>query len=312
MQKMTAVVLHRFGGTDGLRVEQVVRPAPGPGEVLVRIAGTSVNPVDLMIRRGGYPRVGPERLPYIGGRDVAGHVAETGAGVDPGWMGRAVWGSPDFARGTFAQHIVLKLSEASAAPAGLPLADAAAVPLAALTAWQGLHRHGGIAAGQRVLIHGGSGGVGHFAVQMAKLAGAEVLATASARNRGLLERLGADRAIAHDTERFEAAAGGVDLVLDLAGGDVQARSWAVLRPGGRLVSAVAEPDPAQVAAKAALGSCFFIAESDGGDLARIAGLVAGDRLRPLIHARFPLEELAAAQAALEKGGVAGKIAITVA
>ncbi|MXN17845.1 zinc-binding dehydrogenase [Pseudooceanicola sp. GBMRC 2024] len=311
MTQMTAIQLTAFGGPETLRPARIDLPVPGPGQLLIRQVASSVNPVDLMIRRGGYPRVGPQDLPYVGGRDVAGHVVSLGAGVDPAWVGRAVWGHPGFERGAFADYIVLELSELSPAPQRLPLEDAGCVPLAALTAWQGLHRHGGIRAGETVLIHGGSGGVGHFAVQMARAAGARVIATASERNRALLEDLGADQVVAYDTEAFDAQLSGVDLVLDLIGGQTQARSWAVLKRGGRMISAVAPPDADQIAAHDAEGSRFFIAEPDAGDLETLAGLFDDGTLRVVISAWYPLAETAEAQRVLERGGLPGKIGLRI-
>ncbi len=311
MTDMAAVRLHAFGGPDGLRLDRVARPEPGPGEVLVRQVSTSVNPIDLMIRRGEYPRLARDVLPYLGGRDVAGTVEAIGPQTDPAWLGRKVFGLPDLARGSFADFAVLKAGEFAAAPEGVVGAHLGSIPLASVTARQALHKHGRIAPGQRVLVHGGSGGVGHFAVQMARLAGAEVLATASRRNTGLLEDLGAHRAIAHDAEQFEEAAGQVDLVIDLIGGAVQERSWAVLRPGGRLISAVAEPDAARAAKAGAAEARFFIADGYADDLEAVAEAFDAGQLRVLVSRLFPLAETAAAQAALEAGGKPGKIGIAI-
>lgn len=311
MPDMMVVQFGAFGGVENLTVATARRPVPGPGDVLVRQVASSINPVDLMIRRGGYPAVPPEKLPYVGGRDVAGHVVEVGEGVDPAWIGRAVFGAPDFDRGAFAEYIVMRPDELAQVPSSLPLHEAALLPIAALTAWQGLFRHGALQDGETVLIHGGSGGVGHYAVQMAANAGARVIATASDRNRTFLQELGADQVLAYDTQSFDETLTGIDLVLDLVGGATQQRSWAVLRDGGRMISAVAEPDAQAAALRKASVAKFFIAQSRPDDLARIAGDVADGRLRSHVAQWYPLAQVAKAQAALETGGIRGKLGIEI-
>jgi NADPH:quinone reductase-like Zn-dependent oxidoreductase len=309
---MKAARIHSFGEADGaLRLDEMPKPSPGAGDLLIKLVATSVNPVDLMIRTGRYPRVPHGLLPYLGGRDVAGHVEAVGAQVDPMWVGRPVFGSPDFSRGAFAEYILLREDEVSAAPVSIPLRDAGTIPLAGLTAWQGLHRFGRLELGQQVLVHGASGGVGHFAVQLAKAAGAFVIASASARHRDLLYACKADHVISYDTERFEDVAGDVDLVLDMVGGETQRRSWSVLRPGGRLISAVEEPDPEMAARHEAGDARFFIAQSDADDLAAIARLVDAGQVRVNIQEWFALDQIAMAQARLHAGGVAGKIGVRI-
>ena len=209
-------MLPQFGGGDQFRLEEIERPSPGPGEVLIRIAGTSVNPVDAKARAGELPQMFPaERLPLLLGFDASGRIEEVGAGVTDWQTGDAVYGFPgadpgtamQFSRGTFAEYVCLRTDEIAAAPQSIPLAEAGAIPLAAMTAWHGLMTQGEMKPGQRVLIQGGSGGVGHFAVQFAHRLGATVYATASGRNTEFLRELGADVAIDYSTDQSERACG---------------------------------------------------------------------------------------------------------
>lgn len=313
MARMRVVVARGFGGPEVLEPTEAERPSPGRNEVLVRIAGTSVNPIDRMACAGEIPDIiGPDRLPFVPGWDVAGTIEQVGEGVERWREGATVFAMPALDRGSYAEFIVLKADEAAAAPQAMPLADAGVVPLAALTAWQGLIRHGGLRRGQRVLIHGGSGGVGHFAVQFARAAGAIVLATASARNLDLLRDLGAETAIDYKNERFEDVAGHVDLVLDLNGGDTQRRSWSVVSPGGTLISTVEKPDDGQAAAVGARPGQWMFAQPSHDDLTEIARLIDAGEVKAIISERFPLDRVADAQSALGKGGVRGKIAVDVA
>lgn len=311
MTQMKAIQLPAFGGVQQLALVDVPRPVPGAGQLLVRQLASSINPVDLMIRRGGYPSVPLDKLPYVGGRDVAGIVEAVGAGLHAGWIGRPVFGAPGFSRGAFAEYIVMRTDEVAEVPEGLSTREAALLPIAALTAWQGLFLQGGLQAGETVLIHGGSGGVGHYAVQMAARAGARVIATASERNRAFLGELGAERVVAYDTEKFEDVLAGVDLVLDMIGGETQRLSWRVLKDGGRLISAVAAPDAGCAREKKAAVAKFFIAESRQDDLTHIAAEVAGGHLKSHVAQWYPLAEVPAGQAALEMGGVRGKLGVNI-
>lgn len=214
-----------------------------------------------------------EMLPITLGRDLSGTVESSGPGVDafrPGDAVYALLGGID--RGSYAEYAVVKPNEASAKPARLSDVEAAAVPLGALTAWQGLFDHGHLQAGQTVLIHGGSGGVGHFAIQFAKAKGAKVFTTVSAQNIDFVRQLGADHAIDYQSQRFEEVVRDVDLVLDLVGGETRERSWSVLKPGGILVSALGEPSPEKAAEHRARG-VGFRAHADGAQLAEIGRLL---------------------------------------
>ena len=209
---MKAIRIHSFGGPEVLELDDVPIPQPGEDELLMRIHAASVNPVDYKIRRGTVPWVSREMLPMTLGRDLSGTVESTGAGVDAFGEGEAVYamlGSID--RGSYAEYVLVRPNEAAPKPARLSHIEAAAVPLAALTAWQGLFDHGHLEAGQTALVHGGSGGVGHFAIQFAKVKGATVLTTVSGQNLGFARELGADRAIDYESQRFEEIARDVDL-----------------------------------------------------------------------------------------------------
>ena len=309
---MKAMILPRFGGIEEFRLEQIERPAPGPEEVLVRIAGTSVNPVDAKGRAGEVPQLFPaESLPLLLGFDASGHVEEVGAGVTNWNIGDAVYGFPATAPGTFAEFVCLRADEVAAPPQSLPLVEAGAVPLAAMTAWHGLMTQGKLQAGQRVLIQGGSGGVGHFAVQFAHQLGATVYATASGKNADFLRELGADVAIDYRTDEVKGLAGQMDLVFDLAGDKAEKTSWAALKPDGTLVLAAGQPNLALAHAPGQQG-LFAQAKSTRADLERVAQMIDARQVRLTISGRFPLEQVGEAQAQLEQGGSRGKLLVTVA
>ena len=308
---MKAMMLPRFGGVEEFRLEEIARPVPGPGEVLVRIAGTSVNPVDAKGRAGEVPFLfPPESLPLLLGFDASGRVEEVGAGVTDWQIGDAVYGFPPAAPGTFAEYVCLRADAVAAPPRSLPLVDAGAVPLAAMTAWHGLMTQGEMQPGQRVLIQGGSGGVGHFAVQFAHRLGATVYATASGKNVEFLRELGADTAIDYRTDGVKELAGQMDLVYDLAGGKTEESSWAALKPDGMLVLAAGQPN-LTLAAPGQRG-LFAQAQSTRADLERVAQMIDDGQVRLTISGRFPLEQVGEAQTQLEQGGSRGKVLVTVA
>ncbi len=308
---MKAVRIHEFGGIDVLRVEDISQPKPGEGEVLVFVHAASVNPVDYKIREGRYPAVKADQLPVVLGRDVAGVVTEVGAGGGRFKPGDEVFAMLPPDRGGYAEWVTLPADLCAAKPASLDFVQAASVPLAALTAWQGLFDHGHLEAGQRVLIHGASGGVGSFAVQFAKVRGAEVYATAAAENRPFVQGLGAGRVIDYKTERFEDVVHDADLVYDLIGGETEERSWQVLKRGGTLVSTVHQPD-AERAAKADVRATRYTAQPSGDQLAEIAALIDQGKVRVTIDKVFPLDEAAEAERHLKDDHVVGKVVLSVA
>ncbi|YCH20699.1 NADP-dependent oxidoreductase [Pseudomonas sp. D1-3] len=265
---MKAIRVAQYGEPEGLTLQERPGLVPGQGEVLINVAGSGVNPVDWKILSGAMKAFIPLELPYTPGVEVAGQVAAVGGGVQQFAVGDQVFGFIGIAGG-FASQVVARADRLAHRPARLSALEASGVPAAALTAWQALHEHAQVGAGQRVLIHGAAGGVGSMAVQMARIAGATVIATASAANHDYLNGLGAHQVIDYTRTAFETAVDKVDVVLDLVGGETQARSWAVLKTGGVLVSPVSPPDAAAARTAGATGK-HFATRSDGVQLAEIA------------------------------------------
>jgi NADPH:quinone reductase-like Zn-dependent oxidoreductase len=310
MTSARAIRIHDFGGPEVLREETVDVRDPGDGEMLLRVRAAGVNPVDYKIRKGGYPAVGPDKLPFVLGRDVAGEVVAVGTGVTLFARGDRLYAMPAIDRGGYADHVIIKESEAAMAPAILDVVHAGAVPLASLTAWQGLFQHGGLIAGQSVLIQGGAGGVGHFAVQFAKARGARVFTTVSAEDIDFAYKLGADVAIDYKAQRFEDEARHMDLVYDLIGGETQARSFTVLKPGGTLVTTLAQPSQDKAAAHG-VRALRYTAQESGHDLEEIGELIGRELVRPYVDRTFPLAQAGQAQRVLESEHVRGKIVLIV-
>ncbi|HEX3699215.1 MAG TPA: NADP-dependent oxidoreductase [Phenylobacterium sp.] len=306
---MKAVRIHEFGGPETLKVEDLPRPEPKANEVLIRILGASVNPVDYKIRKGGY--LSNDALPMTLGRDVAGVVEVVGQGVDEFRQGDAVYAMLDRAHGGYAEYVAEPISNCATKPARLDFIQAAAVPLAGLTAWQGLFDHGGLRQGQTVLIHGAAGGVGHFAVQFAVARGATVIATCSGDDAEFVKGLGASQVIDYHEGRFEDRVHDVDMVYDLVAGDTQARSFAVIRNGGVLVSTLQEPDKARAAERGIRGA-HYMAAPNGAQLAEIGRLIDAGQVTPNIEGVFPLQQAAAAEHELETAHVRGKLVLDVA
>jgi NADPH:quinone reductase-like Zn-dependent oxidoreductase len=306
---MKAVRVYSFGGPDVMRVEDLPIPAPGPDEVLIRVEAAGVNPVDYKIRAGEFKPVGLQ-MPITLGRDVAGVVEQIGSRVNQFNAGDAVYALLDRERGSYSEYVVAKAENVVCKPKKLDFLHAAGVPLASLTAWQGLFDHGRLQPGERVLIHGASGGVGHFAVQFAKDRGAYVIATARAEDRELLQRLGADEVIDYKTERFEDRAKEIDLVLDLVAGETQERSWQCLRPGGRLVSTLQPPSEAEAVRHHATGSVFMV-EPKSAELEQISKMIDGGKVTVVVQQSFPLTEVRQAHELLENEHVRGKVVLSV-
>ncbi len=295
---MKAVRMHARGGPEHLVYEEAPQPQPAEGEVLVRVYATAVTPTELGWSTTWKTRTGADRPLPIPGHDLSGVVAELGPGVTHVTVGAAVYALTDFTRdGAEAEYTIALPSELAPKPHSLDHVQAAAVPMSALTAWQALFDHAGLSAGQCVLIHGASGGVGTFAVQLARLVGAHVIGTASARNRDFVCGLGADEFIDYTTTRFEDVVHNADVVLDTVGGDTLERSWNVLRKGGILVSLVGSPTPEQAAAHG-VRTATFIVRPDREQLIRIGKLLDAGRIRPMIEAVMPLSQ---ARQAYERG-----------
>lgn len=315
---MRAIVQTGFGGPEVLGLQRVPRPEPVPTEVLVRVRAAGINPVDRKTREGLGAAAALATPPLVPGWDVAGVVEEVGVGVTVLKPGDEVFGMPWFPRaaGAYAEYVTAPARQFARKPDGLSFEQAAALPLAALTAWQALVDTAALRRGERLLVHAGSGGVGHLAVQLAHHLGAQVLTTASASRHAWLRSLGADEVLDYRTTRFEDVVSGVDTVLDLVGaqGDTSARSLGVLRPGGLLVvvPSSGSGDIHERAAEAGLRSTGILVEPDGTSLARIAALVEEGALRVHVDDVYPLEEAAAAHARAEAGGTRGKLVLSVA
>lgn len=308
-----AVRIHAFGGVAQLKFDSLPMPEPKPGEMLVKVHAASVNPVDYKIREGKYPEVKADKLPYTLGRDLCGTIVKMGDAKKSGEAKSLAPGDSIFAmigidRGGYTEYAVVKVDEAVEKPSSLDAITAAAVPLAGMTAWQGLFRYGELKAGQRVLIHGGSGGVGHFAIQFAKAKGAHVLTTVSGDQLDFVRGLGADEAIDYKKQRFEDVARDIDLVFDLIAGETQARSWGVLRKGGSLVSTLTEPSQEEARKHGVRGLRYTVRENRA-ELAEIAALIDSGEVRPKVGRIFPWIEVAAAQDCIQNGHTEGKIVL---
>src|SRR5215831_4482346 len=244
---MKAIVVHEYGGPEVLKLEDVPRPAPKGDQILIRVIAAGVNPVDDASRSEKYAKFFGITLPFIPGYDVAGVVEKTGAKVTKFKAGDPVYAYRNLKDGGgYAEYAVVTETEVAPKPKSISFVEAAAVPVVALTAWQALIDTAKLTAGQTVLIHGGSGGVGTFAVQIAKARGAKVIATASAANQDLLKQLGVDQPIDYTTTKFEDVVKDVDIVLNGVRGDSLARSYGVVKKGGIIVSITGPPDPAEL------------------------------------------------------------------
>ncbi|MGW7453054.1 NADP-dependent oxidoreductase [Streptomyces sp. NPDC054787] len=306
---MRAVVVSQWGGPEVLTETELERPEPAMGEILVRVHAAGVNPVDWKTRASGaLIPWGP--VPAVGW-DVSGTVEAVGPGVTLHRVGDEVYGMPRFPQqaGAYAEYVTAPARHFARKPASLDHVQAAALPLAALTAWQALVDTAGVSAGQRVLVHAAAGGVGHLAVQIAKARGAYVIGTASAGKHDLLRGLGADEVIDYRTTDFEDAVTDVDVVIDAIGGDYGQRSLKVLKPGGHLVTL---PGPDGIPADTqGVHAAWVLVEPDLAGLQEIAALVEQGLLRPLVDTVLPLAQAAKAHEIGERGRTTGKIVLTV-
>ena len=273
---MQAIRVHHFGDLDSLVVEDVPRPAPGEGEVLLQVKAAGVGPWDALVRSGR--SVLPQPLPLTPGSDVSGLVEQVGAGVSQFHAGEAVFGATN-ARftGGYAEYAVAAATKLAKIPPRLGFIEAASVPVVACTAWQMVFEQGAVDTTKRVLVHGAAGNVGAYAVQLARRVACEVIATAFSDDLAYVKALGADRVIDVKTSRFEELLTDVDVVLDTIGGETQDRSFAVLKPGGVLVSAVASPDQ-QKAARHGVKALFFLVDVSSQRLEELAALIEAGEL----------------------------------
>jgi NADPH:quinone reductase-like Zn-dependent oxidoreductase len=308
MPDMKAVQIQAYGGPEVLMYGNAPRPVPGPNEVLVRIHAASINPIDWKIRAGYFKEHIKLSLPVILGMDLSGTVDSVGSDVRNFKAGDEVYAMNEIPKfGAYAEYLTVNEAILALKPESLDHQRAAAIPATGLTAWLGLTEVGGLKPGQKVLIHGAAGGVGSFAVQIAKAMGAKVVGTAQTRNQSLLKELGADQAIDYTATPFEKAVSDVDLVIDTVGGDTEKRSWAVLKKGGVLASTVsqaASPVPG-VTAK------YISSRPDSQGLRELARLADAGKLRPIVETILPLNEIRKGHELSQTGHVRGKIVIKV-
>ncbi len=330
---MKAFVVDHYG-EDGLRAADVPEPEVGAGDVLVKVSAAGINPLDSMIRNGEFKRLLRYRTPFVLGHDVAGVVTRVGSAVRDLQVGDEVFARPrDLRIGTFAEYIAIAEDDVAPKPASLTLHEAAAVPLVALAAWQALVDRAHLTAGQKVLVHAGSGGLGSTAIQLAKHLGATVATTASAKNAELARSLGADVVVDHTQADFAEILSGYDVVLDSRGGENLERSLTVLRPGGHAIGVSGPPDPGfakqlgapkpiglvmgllshkvrRQARKLGVSYSFLFMQANGAQLRELGSLYDAGRLRPVIDKEFPFDQTLEALAYVEQGRGNGKVVIT--
>ncbi|MBI3381193.1 MAG: NADP-dependent oxidoreductase [Aquabacterium sp.] len=332
---MKAFVVDRYGKKERLRAADVPAPALREDEVLIEVHAAAVNLVDAKIRNGEFKLILPYRTPFVLGHDVAGVVVRVGPRVRQFTVGDEVYARPDDLRiGTFAEFVAVKESSVALKPRNLTMEEAASIPLVGLTAWQALVERARVEKGQRVFIQAGSGGVGTFAIQLAKHLGATVATTASAGNAALVKRLGADVVIDYKKDDFEAHLSGYDVVLNSQDGQTLEKSLGVLKPGGRLISISGPPDPRfaddikapwpvkqvmralsfgvrRKAQRLQVGYSFLFMRASGSQLRQITALIESGAIRPVIDKVFPFESTNDALAYVESGRAKGKVVIKV-
>src|SRR3982751_2748790 len=308
---MKALVIHSFGGPEVLKYEDVPRPEPNDDQVLVRVIAAAVNPVDTAVRQGYMRQRTGEKFPMIIGYDIAGVVEKAGAKVTKLKPGDAVYAYLPLSGGGYAEYAVTSENEATRKPKALTFEEAAAVPLAGETAWQALIDTAKLESGQTVLIHGGSGGVGSLAVQIAKARGATVIATASTANQETLKQLGVDQAIDYTQTKFQEQVKDVDVVLDTVGKDTLTRSYEVVKKGGMVVTIAGKPDQAE-AEKRGIRVAGMRTEPKAETLEELTKLIDAGKLKPVVSQVLPLSEGAKAQEQVATRHTRGKIVLKVA
>lgn len=332
---MKAFIVERYGKKGSTRMAEMSEPVLGEDEVLVEVHAASVNPVDYKIRNGEFKLFLPHKPPFILGNDFAGVVVRVGSRVRNFKPGDEVFAQPDADRiGAFAELIAVREASLVMKPKSLTMEEAASVPLVGLTSWQALVEKANVQKGQKVLIHAGSGGVGTFAIQLAKHLGATVATTTSTANVDWVKRLGADVVVDYKKQDFEKVLGDYDLALNNLAGDTLEKSVRVLKPGAKLISISGPPDiefaqqlglnwmlkqvmrllSFSIRRKAAarqVGYSFLFMQANGAQLQRIAALIDAGSIRPVIDRVFPLEQTHEAMAYLEQGRAKGKVVIKV-
>lgn len=307
---MKAEMIYRYGGPEELHYGDMPMPTLNKDDVLIKVVATSVNPVDYKVREG-HDKWGNRKFPVILGWDVSGVIEQVGKDVRNFHVGDEVYARPDVRRnGTYAEYVAVRASEIALKPRKLDHLQSAVIPLAGLTAYQGIFTHGKLQEGQKVLINGASGGVGSFAVQLARWKGAYVIGAASGENEGFVKELGADEFIDYQTEDVVAKLDNFDLVFDLIGGEQQRNLINVLKPNGILVSTVGITDPAGAKATG-IKTVAYMAQSVPEDLKMLAKLADEGTLKPVISSVFLLRDVDKAQQLIENGHVRGKIGIQI-
>lgn len=332
---MKAFTLTRYGKTNNVAAAERTRPALGDNDVLVQIHAASVNPLDLKIRNGELKPLLPYKLPIVLGNDLAGIVVAAGPRVSGFAPGDAVYAKPRQDRiGAFAEYLAVDENDVAPKPERLDMAEAASLPLVALTAWQALVEKAHIQPGQKVLIHAGSGGLGSIAIQLAKHLGATVATTTSAANAGWVKDLGADVVIDYKTQDFAAELSGYDVVLDTQGGQTLQKSLQVLKPGGTVISVAGPPDPVfarefganwvlvqamralsfsirRKAKRRSVIYSFLFMTANGQQLRQLGALVDAGVIRPVIDRIFPFPDTLEALSYVESGRAKGKVVVSV-
>ena len=307
---MKAVRIHNYGGPETLVFEDAPMPEIAPDEVLIKVAACAINPIDWKVRKGYAKERAPLSFPFILGWDVAGTIEKAGVLVTNYTAGDKVFTRNNTSRnGGYAEFVAVRASEIAAAPKSISLMESSGIPLACQTAWAGLFEQGALPKGQSVLIHGGSGGVGTFAVQLAHFVGAHVIATTSEKNKELVKSLGADEIIDYKADDFSKKLKDIDVVFDTIGGDTQKKSWGIIKKGGILVSTVGADENAAKVHN--LSAKSFMVDSSGARLQEIASLVDLGHLKVIIEKQFPLSEAKAAHELSEGGHAVGKIILIV-
>ncbi len=308
---MKAMVVHEFGGPEVMKYEDAPRPEPKDDKILVRVMAAAVNPVDSYVRQGMFAKRGMDNRPAIIGYDISGVVEKTGANAKKFKAGDKVYSYLSVMRGGgYAEFAIAKESETALKPKNINFEEAAAVPLAATTAWQSLVDEAKLNAGQTVLVHGGSGGVGSFAIQIAKARGVKVIATASTAHQDLLKQLQVDQAIDYTTTKFEDMVKDVDVVLNCVRAEALARSYGVVKKGGIIVSITDEPDQTECAKHGIRGSRLG-AHPDANVLEELTKLIEAGKMKPIVSQTLPLADASKAHQQIETHHTLGKIVLKV-
>lgn len=311
---MKAAIINQFGSAEELRVSETARPQAAGGQVIVKVKAAGINPVDTKIRSGKHISCKDLTLPAVLGKDFSGVIEERGSGVTDFQPGDEVFGC-SFPSGTYAEYLACDASFMVLKPGNLSFEQAAGVPLAALTAYQAIHEHIQLQSGQRILIQAAAGGVGHLAVQFAKLAGAYVYGTASGNNQDFLRELGLDEPIDYKNEKFENKVSELDAVLEAMGGEVLYRSIAAVKPGGTVVclpsSTKDDPKALALAKERDVNLIWPMMHPDREQLQLFAGLLNDDKLKVHIDRAYALEDISRAHTDMESHKTRGKLIVVI-